>query len=152
MSTTPSVLSCLHRMEVAMKQPVRPIPALRTKSWRGKGMEEGGEGENGWIGVLINAKSSLGKSDCKCSALVSIVKNSSKNEKKTHKQATFLPAMDNYRAGGGQGFLSGPFYFLHQFQKRWSLVWSLLIRPRGVPVLPQTTLLFPALCTHTHTH
>lgn len=68
-----------------MKQPVRPIPALRTKSWRGKGTEEGGEGENGWIGVLIctdptnliNAKSSLGKSDSrgledgKCSALPS---------------------------------------------------------------------------------
>lgn len=59
--------------------------------------------------------------------------------------------MDNYRAGGGRGFLSGPFHFLHQFQKRWSLVWSLLIRPRGVPVLPQTTLLFPAL-VHTHRH
>ena len=39
MSTTPSVLSCLHRMEVAMKQPVRPIPALWVKGWRGKGTE-----------------------------------------------------------------------------------------------------------------
>lgn len=52
-------------------------------------MEEGGEGENGWIGVLINAKSSLGKSDCKCSALVSIVKNSSKNEKKPTNKLLF---------------------------------------------------------------
>ena len=46
MSTTPSVLSCLHRMEVAMKQPVRPIPALLCGGgggcWRGDGMEEGG--------------------------------------------------------------------------------------------------------------
>lgn len=42
MSTTPSVLSCLHRMEVAMKQPVRPIPALRKtkKSRMGGGTEE----------------------------------------------------------------------------------------------------------------
>lgn len=39
MSTTPSVLSCLHRMEVAMKQPVRPIPALRKR--KKVGWEEG---------------------------------------------------------------------------------------------------------------
>lgn len=31
MSATPSVLSCLQRMEVAMKQPVRPMPALRAE-------------------------------------------------------------------------------------------------------------------------
>lgn len=66
-----------------------------------------------------------------------------------HKQAAFVPAVDNYRASGGRGFLSGPFHFLHQFQEWWSLVWSLLIRPRGVPVLPQTALLSPTL-VHTH--
>lgn len=34
MSATPSVLSCLQRMEVAMKQPVRPMPALRVEKAR----------------------------------------------------------------------------------------------------------------------
>lgn len=69
-----------------------------------------------------------------------------------HKQATYIPAMNNYRAGGGRCFFSSSFHFLHQLQKRRSLVWSLLIRPRGVPVLPQTTLLFPTLVqTHTET-
>lgn len=60
-----------------------------------------------------------------------------------------VPAVDNYRATGGQGFLTGPFHFLHQLQQGWSLVWGLLIRPGSVPVLPQSALLFPAL-VHAH--
>lgn len=55
MSTTPSVLSCLHRMEVAMKQPVRPIPALRRTKWRKVMEEEGEDEENGWISLLISS-------------------------------------------------------------------------------------------------
>lgn len=62
MSTTPSVLSCLHRMEVAMKQPVRPIPALRKRKkvgWE----EEKMDGLAYWLVNLVNVKSSVGTSD-----------------------------------------------------------------------------------------
>lgn len=47
MSTTPSVLSCLHRMEVAMKQPVRPIPALQKKKKEKREEEEEDEEQRG---------------------------------------------------------------------------------------------------------
>lgn len=64
-----------------------------------------------------------------------------------------VPAVHDYRAAGGWSFLSGSFHFLYQFQKRWSFVWSLLIRPRCVPVLLKTSLLLPTLAhTDTSTH
>lgn len=156
MSTTPSVLSCLHRMEVAMKQPVRPIPALQTKRWR-KERER-------WIDQCIDLNwfdecqilpgeirwLNIGRCDlynilCVLMCLI-----------RRHwfvmmpVLLTDIPAVHNRRTSGGRRFFPGSFYFLYQFQKRRSFVWSLLIGPRSVPVLAQAPLLIPTL-VHTHT-
>lgn len=140
MSTTPSVLSCLHRMEVAMKQPVRPIPALRKRKkvgWE----EEKMDGLAYWLVNFVNVKSSVGTSDTR----------GLDDEKNTHTftanitNKAFVPAVNNCRPAGGRSFFSGPLHLLHQLQKGRSLIWCLLIGPRGVPVLPQTALLSPTL-------
>lgn len=53
--------------------------------------------------------------------------------------------MNNCRAGEGRGFVPGPLHLLHQLQEGRSLVWGLLIGPRGVPVMMEAAFLTIAL-------